>query len=1198
MARPPAGQLALDFSASTSQRMRRSKARATEQPSMFAYAANIDVHLHTPRQAVADVAGPEPERARPWLEKLVGPVQAVSARRLLFPTSALDRLLHVVPPAHVTLDASSLAVARALWADKLGLRPLKVTRHRQRLLASSSRWPTGLGVADAPWPAIATLTELDIPFDVEAKAKVLLTDKLGQAGTHVAHAGLAGSAVVLEARRGDLLESLNLPALAYHGGQHTGRYRMPLLAASCLLDEPTVGCSDDLASAIKRANRRARPMATAPDFPWELYAFQARDAASAVRILESTGGVLLAGSMGSGKAAAITEEVLTPSGPVPIGLLEVGDEVLGVDGEAHAVTGVFPQGVRDLYRVSFSDGASLVVDGDHLWTVNSPDRKFHGRPPVVKSTSQMLDAGLRDGAGNAKWYLPMVEPLQFTGSDLPVPPYTLGALLGDGSTSGSVILTSVDLDIDQHLAAELASHPGLDGVEVVRHNVKTVALRCSARGNRATRELRSRLEGLGVWGCRSWEKFVPREYLYARHADRLALLQGLFDTDGYVCTNTFAAAEFTSTSEQLCHDVVFLAQSLGGTGRMSGPRTTHYTHNGERRADHPSWRVRVSLPAGTEPFRLERKASIYRGLTKYGPSRAIVSITPEPPGEAVCISVDSPDSCFVAGPCVVTHNTTIALALADQLELWPMLVVAPLAAFSTWQRQLSEMGRDVYLATDSPQVSWDEISKGHHDAVVLSYDRLHAFVELVEQQGFAAIVADEIQRIRTPSSRRSRALRALAHAVPVRIGLSGTPIANRIEELLPLGSFLVPGEWKPRATTRELAKLYPGDPVEAITDHLGTMMVRRRMEDTGAKLPHRHDHRVLVQLTPEQRRALLDLEAEAQRSKEEEGFTHLHAFVRLHKMRAIVSCPAVAGVSGPNPKLSAAIDLAEDFIASGRRGVIFCADRQMFRDLGAALDASGIGWVGIWGSTPIADRIANEQKFHADDNIKIVLATIQAASESVTFSPTATFLICTSYVYSPAALDQMEARIYRLNQTNEVDICYLHAQAPGGTLDDRIVSILAAKKEMIARVVDRRAHTDNTKVHYSLSDLVFLLTGSRDEALVAREADAQAAVDRELAAKRHARATAHRHKTGEFLDDGSLALTAEAYQALADAGLDSVLDDEDLAADLPVDSDVETFDLDLFEPDLDGTDLDGTDLDDPPEPDVESAGRGPASPGS
>ena len=102
-----------------------------------------------------------------------------------------------------------------------------------------------------------------------------------------------------------------------------------------------------------------------------------------------------------------------------------------------------------------------------------------------------------------------------------------------------------------------------------------------------------------------------------------------------------------------------------------------------------------------------------------------------------------------------------------------------------------------------------------------------AFVELIERKNFKAVIADEVQRIRTPGSKRSRAMRQIAGAIPYRMGLSGTPLTNTVQDVLPLGSFLVPGEWKPRANENPVRAIFA---LEITSD-----LVKLRKPITGIK---------------------------------------------------------------------------------------------------------------------------------------------------------------------------------------------------------------------------------------------------------------------------------------------------------------------------------------------------------------------------
>jgi hypothetical protein len=1117
----------------------------------------LDLHLHTSAEAVADVSGPDPQFAYRWLSRVVGPLRQVRPRRFAFPVARLDLLLFVRPPITVTMDAATIAVARTLYAQSMGLSPMNVTRHRQRLLGASKSWPAALSVVDAPWTTIAALVHLNIPLKIDSKARTLMGEKLSEAGEYVAHAWLAGTAVAISSAHPELVENLGLPALAYAGPAGTGRYRIPLLAAAQLLDTPEIEVSDELAAAIKRANAPSRALSTPEGFPWELYSFQSRDAARALRILETSGGVLLSGDMGSGKASPVSERVYAPSGPRAIGALNPGDTVLGSDGKPHVVTGIYPQGVRPIYKVNFTDGYSLRVTGDHLWQVHATCQKYRDKASSphtdgkVKSTKELLENPLQDKGGNNRWHIPCIlAPLEFDNPPPPLPGYILGATLGASPTDDASAPTDAEGEAGRSSMEELSS---TSSSALTIHHTQAVSYSLGDQ-QRKQNPLTIELKRLGVWKQRGQDKYIPDAYKYAPSSVRLATLQGLLDTGGEVKNHKqLPSIEFCSTSEQLVEDVAWLTQSLGGLARKSDP--PHAAYKGEKKPSHPIWRLSLSFPDTIMPFRYPRKSAMYKSHTTYRPTREIVSIEPDGKEEAVCISVDSPDQLYVAAHAILTHNTTITLAVAHQLELWPMLVVCPLAAMSTWDRQLTEMNRSHYLATERPALSWETIATGEHDAVIISYDRLHAFLEVIEGRGFAAIIADEIQRVRTPGSRRSRALRTLAQATPIRIGLSGTPLQNRIEDLLAPASFLAPGEFKPRASAKDLSDLYPGDPVEAIADHVGALMVRRRMQDTGVKLPNKTTRRLYVDLSHNQRRALEDMEAAAAAAKEEGELDRMHAFARLQRMRQIISCPSVLNVDGPSPKVQAALDLVEEFSALGRKCVVFCANRRTWTEISTGLDSLGLGHVGIWGSTPIAERLSNEKKFHEDASVRAFIGTIQSCAESLTLSPTGTVVIHCDYVYNPSDLAQAEARVYRMNQTNPVDVIYLHARAPGGTLDDRMVEILEQKRELFARVIDRTEHVDSTGAAYSLGDLVYLLTGERNTKVDTRAEIHAEVLGRDQAEKRHAKVTLHRsskkqRNSDDFFDDGSEALLRE--DVLGDTG-----DVEDLLEELGVDIDNE-----------------------------------------
>jgi hypothetical protein len=373
------------------------------------------------------------------------------------------------------------------------------------------------------------------------------------------------------------------------------------------------------------------------------------------------GRAVLAADMGLGKAQPVTEPVHTPNGFVPMGKLVTGDLVTGASGQPTMVIGVFPQGERQIYRVTFSDGSWTRATGDHLWqvqTCNGITRKYY----EVKTTEDLMRSGLRDGAGNRKYRIPVTRPVRMTLSeDLPLDPYLLGLLIGDGSfTQGSPGFTTIDNELVEELRLRLPD--GITAEPDGKYQYRLAARRSGGKPN----PLATALKGLGLWGHRSETKFIPRQYLTADLPDRLALFQGLMDTDGYYGS----ALEFSSSSRQLTEDVLYLVQSFGGVvrGGIKEKETPCLPH----------YRIIITLPNEVAPFRLRRKATGVRSRVKYYPVRLIESIEPDGFEESQCIKVDAEDCLYLTRDFVVTHNTVMALgtaAVAFEFGLIDLVVV-------------------------------------------------------------------------------------------------------------------------------------------------------------------------------------------------------------------------------------------------------------------------------------------------------------------------------------------------------------------------------------------------------------------------------------------------------------------------------------------------------------------------------------------
>ncbi|MFJ3584978.1 PhoH family protein [Streptomyces sp. NPDC090127] len=360
-----------------------------------------------------------------------------------------------------------------------------------------------------------------------------------------------------------------------------------------------------------------------------------------------------------GRAQPVFTNVLTPDGWRPIGDLQVGDLVIGSSGEPTPVLGVYPQGEKDMYRVSAQDGSWTLCCGEHLWTVRTASDKRRDKPWRVLETQEMI-GNLR--AAHARRYeLPLLTaPVALPAREVPMDPYALGLLLGDGCLTGSTTpsFSSEDLELVDALAA------ALPGVAVrAKGGPDHVLNRVASPGDVVTLEnpVTGMLRQLDLLGTRSHSTFVPDDYLFNSAEVRLAVLQGLLDSDGGPVTQADRTCriQYSTASTVLRDDVIALVQSLGGvasTRRRPAEGRPRGTAGGKHRYD--AHVVDIRLPEGIEPFRLDRKRNAYDAAGGGGrPMRFIDSIEPAGREEAVCIQVAAEDSLYVTQDYLLTHNT-------------------------------------------------------------------------------------------------------------------------------------------------------------------------------------------------------------------------------------------------------------------------------------------------------------------------------------------------------------------------------------------------------------------------------------------------------------------------------------------------------------------------------------------------------------
>ncbi|MFF5286379.1 helicase-related protein [Streptomyces sp. NPDC013171] len=353
---------------------------------------------------------------------------------------------------------------------------------------------------------------------------------------------------------------------------------------------------------------------------------------------------LLQGEVGSGKAQPLDSLVLTPGGFRRMGDMRVGDEVIVPTGETAVVDGVFPQGEREVWRILLSDGTAVECDDEHLWIVGTSCAWHRGQAPEVLTTREIRH-DLVKANGSPKWYIPAAAPVDLgDGSTLPLDPYLLGVLLGDGSFRHDLRLSTTDAEI--HDAVAMSVEPDCRLTPVVGSRCD-YTIQLVRRAGGARNPVIQALRDLELWGATSHDKFIPEQFKNATIKDRLAVLQGLLDTDGTVHQDGMSVS-LCSASRLLAEDVAWLVRSLGGRARVLPEKT--------------AFNVSVALPDEHPPFRLTRKAERMRPRPEYNTFRRGIRAVEYVGRKAVqCISVAHADHAYVTDHFTVTHNTMVAL---------------------------------------------------------------------------------------------------------------------------------------------------------------------------------------------------------------------------------------------------------------------------------------------------------------------------------------------------------------------------------------------------------------------------------------------------------------------------------------------------------------------------------------------------------
>ena len=773
-----------------------------------------------------------------------------------------------------------------------------------------------------------------------------------------------------------------------------------------------------------------------------------------IKFLLSRNGCILADDMGLGKGLITSTLVITPTGVKCFGDLKVGDKIIGSDGKPCNITGVYPQGVKDIYKITFNDGYHITTDGSHLWTVSTnnsgENSKNRENRYITISTEQMLDENLvleqkgtgwnekrpykfktfyKQKNGDSKWQIPIVKPIEFENNDiLPIEPYLLGLGLGDGSFKNKFIRFTLHKDDFDEM---------LGGFNFKETKNKPNCRTCSIN-------IGLSLYDLKLEHTRSDTKFIPDIYKYSSIENRLAILQGLMDTDGHCMKSKqgfFVGTEYCTVSEKLADDVAEIVHSLGGIVRKKSKIGKYKKEDGTVVECKKAYRLNIKLPNEFNPFRLKRKVNDYNPPKKYKIGRYIKNIEPCGKGETVCIAVDAPDKLYVTEHAIVTHNTTQSVIAALESGAEKILIVTTSSTKINWEREINVFCNETTIIDGK---KWDsnkftiinfDILKNFHSLPVVKKRKEGEpepiLIRDIVNTKFDLCIVDEAHNLKNNDSIRGKIMVdvCVKYNIPKVWLLTGTPVANRPMDffnLLKLIKSPIAENWKHYAVRycdgRQFFRTLKNGQRKQIwlTDGASNLeelanktknILLRRLKTDAIDMPDKIVTPMYHQLDFKGWKMYHQLWDEYVEMKKKLGKRTMESqkdLVELILLRQFIAIQAIPYT----------IEMIENALEMGRKVIVFTSFSEEQEIIANHFGKNAVRHNGSMSNTKKQHSV---DQFQNNDKIKVFIGNIKSAGVGITLTE-ATVVIFNSFDWVPGNNEQAEDRCVfggQLVMTNE-----------------------------------------------------------------------------------------------------------------------------------------------------------------------------------
>lgn len=398
-------------------------------------------------------------------------------------------------------------------------------------------------------------------------------------------------------------------------------------------------------------------------------------------------GMILTGDGGLGKAQPLYSKVLTTEGFKPMGEIGIDDLIVTPDGRSTTISNIIPNQEKNVYRIEFSDGRFVDAAEDHLWKVYVKAwqrKKIKGKTYYIHDgyriiTTKELQKNIKVPTYKDQTYIPLAFPEQRQDVELPIDPYILGALIGDGCLvgKGTIGFCSADQQIIDEIKSRLPDDMQINKqksnkygyfISPTKQYVENFNRNFGGKRtlNQTVSPMVVEFKKMNLMGKKSPDKFIPQIYKTASFQQKLDLINGLFDTDGSINPKP-GNASFCTTSLQLAEDVRDILWSIGALVNIKEKKPFFKDKSGNKKFGKKAYVLKIRYRKTAELFKLERKKSRAPDNYQYEDLKLrVVSVKELGVMPVQCISINGEDNLYLTDNYIVTHNSfSIQKVLSD-----------------------------------------------------------------------------------------------------------------------------------------------------------------------------------------------------------------------------------------------------------------------------------------------------------------------------------------------------------------------------------------------------------------------------------------------------------------------------------------------------------------------------------------------------